>query len=181
VPRVKRGTKRRANRKKDPGARPRIFLTKSKLYRAAQEAVERSLRHGYIGRKHKKREFRSLVDRPHQCGLPDGGLSYSKFMDGLKEVRRRSESQGSWRRSPPPTKRASARWWSGSKRRTPAPGSVVQVQVVNKHGSNATTTLIDQTPMRSRAWRSAFCALWISFRNLRKPERCAASGGRTEG
>ena len=60
MPRVKRGTKRRANRKKTLALAQGFFLNKSKLYRAAQEAVERSLRHGYIGRKHKKREFRSL-------------------------------------------------------------------------------------------------------------------------
>ena len=36
------------------------FLTKSKLYQAAQEAVERGLKFAYIGRKQKKRQFRSL-------------------------------------------------------------------------------------------------------------------------
>ena len=36
------------------------FLTKSKLYRAAQEAVERGLKFAYVGRKNKKRDYRSL-------------------------------------------------------------------------------------------------------------------------
>ena len=60
MPRVKRGTNRRASRQKTLERASGFFLTKSKLYRAAQEAVERSLRFGYIGRKNKKRDFRSL-------------------------------------------------------------------------------------------------------------------------
>jgi large subunit ribosomal protein L20 len=85
VPRVKRGTKRRAHRKKTLALAQGFFLTKSKLYRAAQEAVERSLRHGYIGRKHKKREFRSLWIVRINAACRAAGMSYSKFMDGLKK------------------------------------------------------------------------------------------------
>ncbi len=70
MPRVKRGTHRRATRKKTLKLASGYFLTKSKLNRAAQEAVERGLKFAYVGRKNKKREFRSLVDRPHQCLLP---------------------------------------------------------------------------------------------------------------
>ncbi len=61
MPRVKRGTKRRASRKKTLALAKGFFLTKSKLHRSAQEAVERSLRHGYVGRKRKKRDFNSKV------------------------------------------------------------------------------------------------------------------------
>jgi large subunit ribosomal protein L20 len=90
VPRVKRGTKRRANRKKTLALAQGFFLNKSKLYRAAQEAVERSLRHGYIGRKHKKRDFkkrdfRSLWIVRINAACRTAGMSYSKFMDGLKK------------------------------------------------------------------------------------------------
>ena len=60
MPRVKRGTKRRNSRKKTLTLAKGFFLTKSKLYRSAQEAVEKSLRYGYKGRRLKKREFRSL-------------------------------------------------------------------------------------------------------------------------
>jgi large subunit ribosomal protein L20 len=86
VPRVKRGTKRRANRKKTLALAQGFFLTKSKLYRSAQEAVERSLRHGYIGRKHKKRDFRSLWIVRINAACRTAGISYSKFMDGLKKA-----------------------------------------------------------------------------------------------
>ena len=60
MPRVKRGTKRRSSRKKTLALAKGFFLTKSKLHRAAQEAVEKSLKYGYVGRKLKKRDFRSL-------------------------------------------------------------------------------------------------------------------------
>jgi large subunit ribosomal protein L20 len=84
VPRVKRGTKRRASRKKTLHQASGYFLTKSKLYRAAQEAVERGLKFAYTGRKRKKRDFRSLwiVRISAACKL--NGISYSKFMHGLK-------------------------------------------------------------------------------------------------
>jgi len=86
VPRVKRGTKRRASRKKTLALASGFFLTKSKLYRAAQEAVERSLRHGYIGRRHKKRDFRSLWVVRINAACRTAGISYSRFIDGLKKA-----------------------------------------------------------------------------------------------
>ena len=86
MPRVKRGTHRRASRKKTLALASGFFLTKSKLHRAAQEAVERSLRHGYIGRKHKKRDFRSLWIVRINAACRNAGISYSKFIDGLKKA-----------------------------------------------------------------------------------------------
>ena len=86
MPRVKRGSKRRASRKKTLALASGFFLTKSKLHRAAQEAVERSLRHGYIGRKHKKRDFRSLWIVRINAACKNNGISYSRFMNGLKKA-----------------------------------------------------------------------------------------------
>jgi large subunit ribosomal protein L20 len=86
VPRVKRSTHRRASRKKTLALASGFFLTKSKLYRAAQEAVEKSLRYGYIGRRLKKRDFRSLWIQRINAGTRSGGMSYSKFMGGLKKA-----------------------------------------------------------------------------------------------
>src|SRR5207253_7536425 len=60
MPRVKRGTKRRAKRKKILDRASGYFLTKSKLYRSAKEAVERGLKFAYAGRRQKKRQYRSL-------------------------------------------------------------------------------------------------------------------------
>ena len=86
MPRVKRGSKRRNNRKKTLALAKGFFLTKSKLHRSAQEAVEKSLKYGYKGRRLKKRDFRSLwiVRIGAACRAAD--LSYSKFMSGLKKA-----------------------------------------------------------------------------------------------
>lgn len=86
MPRVKRGTNRTDNRKKVLKLAKGYFLTKSKLYRAAQEAVEKALRYGYVGRKLKKRNYRSLwiVRIGASCRL--NGITYSRFMNGLKKA-----------------------------------------------------------------------------------------------
>ena len=86
MPRVKRGTHRRASRKKTLALASGFFLTKSKLHRAAQEAVERSLRHGYVGRKHKKRDFRSLWIVRINAACRATGMSYSRLIEGLKQA-----------------------------------------------------------------------------------------------
>ncbi|MDP9169112.1 MAG: 50S ribosomal protein L20 [Acidobacteriota bacterium] len=84
MPRVKRGTKRRANRAKTLDRASGFFLTKSKLHRAAQEAVERALKFAYTGRKQKKRQYRSLWIVRINAAAREAGLSYSQFMHGLK-------------------------------------------------------------------------------------------------
>jgi large subunit ribosomal protein L20 len=84
VPRVKRGTKRRANRAKTLDRASGFFLTKSKLHRSAQEAVERALKFAYTGRKQKKRQYRSLWIVRIGAAARQLGLSYSQFMHGLK-------------------------------------------------------------------------------------------------
>jgi large subunit ribosomal protein L20 len=84
VPRVKRGTNRRSSRKKTLHQASGYFLTKSKLYRAAQEAVERGLKFAYTGRKRKKRDFRSLWIVRISAACKANGTSYSKFMHALK-------------------------------------------------------------------------------------------------
>lgn len=86
MPRVRRGTNRRDSRKKTLALAKGYFLTKSKLYRAAQEAVEKALRYGYVGRKRKKREFRALFILRINAAARISGLSYSKFMGGLKKA-----------------------------------------------------------------------------------------------
>ena len=86
MPRVKRGTKRRNSRKKTLALAKGFFLTKSKLYRSAQEAVEKSLRYGYKGRRLKKRDFRSLWIVRIGAACKAAEISYSRFMDGLKKA-----------------------------------------------------------------------------------------------
>ncbi len=84
MPRVKRGTKRRASRHKTLELASGYFLTKSKLNRSAQEAVERGLKFAYTGRKRKKRDFRSLWIVRINAATKAAGLNYSKFMHGMK-------------------------------------------------------------------------------------------------
>ena len=57
---------------------------KSKIYRVAREAVMKSQMYSYIGRKHKKREFRQLWIARINAAARLSGLSYSRFMHGLK-------------------------------------------------------------------------------------------------
>ena len=84
MPRVKRGTHRRAARKRTLKRASGYFLTKSKLNRAAQEAVERGLKFAYVGRKNKKRDFRALWIVRINAACREAGISYSQFVHGLK-------------------------------------------------------------------------------------------------
>ncbi len=62
------------------------FGAKSKLYRPANQAVMRSLTYSYIGRKQRKREFRKLWIARINAAARENGLSYSKFISGLKKA-----------------------------------------------------------------------------------------------
>lgn len=85
MPRVKRSTNRRDSRRKTLQLAKGYFLTKSKLYRAAQEAVEKALRYAYVGRRRKKRDFRALWIVRINAGCRSNGISYSKFIGALKK------------------------------------------------------------------------------------------------
>ena len=84
MPRVTRGPRRRRKRKKILARAKGYYQAKSKLYRYAREAVDRSLKFAYIGRRLKKRDFRSLWIIRIGAGARQHGLSYSRFMHGLK-------------------------------------------------------------------------------------------------
>jgi large subunit ribosomal protein L20 len=82
--RVKRGSKRRERRKKLLKRAKGFFLTKSKLYQSAQEAVERALRFAYRDRRNRKRQFRELWIERIGAAARNNGLSYSQLIHGLK-------------------------------------------------------------------------------------------------
>ena len=84
MPRVKRGTKRHAKRKKILERASGYYLTKSKLYRQAKESVERGLKFAYSGRKQKKRQYRSLWIVRINAAAKINGISYSQLIHGLK-------------------------------------------------------------------------------------------------
>ncbi|HEX3985260.1 MAG TPA: 50S ribosomal protein L20, partial [Acidobacteriaceae bacterium] len=62
------------------------FLTKSKLYQAAQEAVERGLKFAYSGRKQKKRQYRSIWIVRINAAAKINEISYSQLINGLKKA-----------------------------------------------------------------------------------------------
>ena len=84
MPRVKRGNKRKEYRKKILKRASGYFLNKSKLYQAAEEAVERGLKFAYRGRREKKRQFRSLWIVRIGAAAKLNGISYSQLIHGLK-------------------------------------------------------------------------------------------------
>ena len=86
MPRVKRSTKRTDRRKKILKRASGYFLTKSKLYQAAQEAVERGLKFAYAGRKNKKRDYRSLWIVRINAAAKANNISYSQLISGLKKA-----------------------------------------------------------------------------------------------
>jgi large subunit ribosomal protein L20 len=84
MPRVKRRTVRRAKRKKLLKRAKGFYATKSKLYQAAQEAVDKALNYAYSGRRRKKRDYRRLWVVRINAAARTHGLSYGQFMNGLK-------------------------------------------------------------------------------------------------
>ncbi len=86
MPRVKRGSVRRAKRKKLLARTKGMYATRSKLYRAAKLAGDKAAQYAYIGRRLKKRDFRRLWIVRINAGARQHGLSYSQFIHGLSEA-----------------------------------------------------------------------------------------------
>ncbi len=84
MPRVKRGTVRRAKRKKLLGLAKGYYANKSKLYRAAKESVDTALKYAFVGRRRKKRDFRKLWVVRINAAAREHGLTYGQFIAGLK-------------------------------------------------------------------------------------------------
>lgn len=83
--RVKGALRTRARHKKVLKLAKGYFGGKSKLFRIANQAVMKSLSYAYRDRKTKKRNFRQLWITRINAGARINGLSYSKFMNGLKK------------------------------------------------------------------------------------------------
>src|SRR3990170_1397893 len=82
--RVKRGNVRRAKRKKLLDRAKGFYLRKSKLYRAAKEAVDTALKYAFVGRRRKKRDFRRLWVMRINAAAREHGLTYGRLISGLK-------------------------------------------------------------------------------------------------
>jgi large subunit ribosomal protein L20 len=84
MPRVKRGTVRRAKRKKLLGLAKGYYARKSKLYRSAKEAVDTALKYAFVGRRNKKRDFRRLWIIRINAAAHEQGMTYAQLIRGLK-------------------------------------------------------------------------------------------------
>jgi large subunit ribosomal protein L20 len=84
MPRVKRGTVRRAKRKKLLARAKGYYANKSKLYRAAKESVDTALKYAFVGRRRKKRDFRRLWVVRINAAAREHGLTYGQLISGLK-------------------------------------------------------------------------------------------------
>ena len=82
--RVKRGLAAHRRHKKYLDLAKGFRGGRSRLYRTAREAVERSLQYAYEGRKLRKRAFRRLWIQRINAGARINGLSYSRLVNGLK-------------------------------------------------------------------------------------------------
>jgi large subunit ribosomal protein L20 len=84
MPRVKRGTVRRAKRKKLLARTKGFYGNKSRLYRYAKEAGDTALKYAFVGRRNKKRDFRRLWVIRINAAAREHGLTYGQFIHGLK-------------------------------------------------------------------------------------------------
>ena len=83
--RIKRAVNALKKRRKVMKLAKGYWGAKSKQYRAATEQVARSLRYAYVGRKLRKRDFRSLWITRINAAARLNGMSYSTFISGLKK------------------------------------------------------------------------------------------------
>jgi large subunit ribosomal protein L20 len=86
MPRVKRGFKARRRRNKVLKLAKGYRGARSKLFRSATEAVDRALSYAYRDRRVRKRDFRALWIARINAAARDNGLSYSRFIYGMKQA-----------------------------------------------------------------------------------------------
>ena len=84
--RVKRGVNTKKRHKKVLKQAKGYYGAKSKLFRPANQAVMKSLNYSYIGRKQRKRDFRKLWITRINAASRANGMSYSRFINGLKKA-----------------------------------------------------------------------------------------------
>lgn len=86
MPRVKRGFKARRRRKKILKMAKGYFGARSRCYKQARSAVEKGLTYAYRDRRVKKRLYRRLWIQRINAACRMYGLSYSRFVNGLKKA-----------------------------------------------------------------------------------------------
>ena len=86
MPRVKRGVTDRARHKKVLALAKGYRGRRKNVYRVAKQAVMKAGQYAYRDRRQRKRQFRQLWIVRINAGARENGLSYSKFMNGLKKA-----------------------------------------------------------------------------------------------
>ncbi len=86
MPRVKRGVIARARHKKVLNAAKGFRGRRKNVYRIAKEAVMKAGQYAYRDRRQRKRQFRTLWIARINAGARECGLTYSRFMNGLKKA-----------------------------------------------------------------------------------------------
>jgi len=86
MPRVKRGVTAKARHKKVLKQAKGYRGARKNVYRVAKQAVDKAGQYAYRDRKQRKRQFRALWIVRINAGARDNGLSYSRFMNGLKNA-----------------------------------------------------------------------------------------------
>ena len=86
MPRVKRGVTARARHKKVMRAAKGYYGARSRVYRVAVQAVTKAGQYAYRDRRQKKRQFRQLWIARINAASRQNGLSYSRFINGLKKA-----------------------------------------------------------------------------------------------
>ena len=81
--RVKRGVQARRRHKEVLDLAKGYYNARRKVFRVAKQAVIKAQQYAYIGRKQKKRNFRSLWITRINAAARSNGMSYSRFMNGL--------------------------------------------------------------------------------------------------
>jgi large subunit ribosomal protein L20 len=84
--RVKRGVMARRRHKKIIKLAKGYFNARRKVFRVAKQAVTKAAQYAYIGRKQRKRQFRSLWIVRINAAARLHGMSYSRFMNGLSKA-----------------------------------------------------------------------------------------------
>ncbi|MBI4386031.1 MAG: 50S ribosomal protein L20 [Elusimicrobia bacterium] len=83
--RIKSGVTTRQRKKKIFRLAKGYYSNKRNRWRMALQQVEKSLAHAYVGRKDKKREYRSLWIARINAACRESNVSYSRFMAGLRK------------------------------------------------------------------------------------------------
>lgn len=86
MPKVRRGSRKKERRTKILKLAKGYWGARSRNYRTAKEAVERALLYAYRDRKTRKRDFRRLWIIRIKAAAENNGLSYSRFVHGLRQL-----------------------------------------------------------------------------------------------